>query len=182
MKGAVRVDPDKLGLPKIQNPTWEAVVSTFSTINLNSCLYIPLCVPNTCGFLWWNIHCSLQLFIESWMWNYWLSKLLENLLVLYVTRWAKTRHIPHFMRIELRLEIGISMFNCSPAKKIEAIGCLVPKLWSGAHCRRGTQVFEKTQCFYVVTVNCNVFVWIKSLLTQIQYLREVPGLPSAGHI
>ena len=50
MKGDVGVDQDKLGLPKIKNPTWEAVVSTFSSINLSSCLYIPWRVPNTCGF------------------------------------------------------------------------------------------------------------------------------------
>ena len=120
MKRAVRVDPDKLGLPKIQTQNQEAVVGTFSNTNLNSCLYIPWCVPNTCGF---SVICgrifidNLQLFIESWMWNYWLSKLLENLHVLYVTCWAKTRHIPHFMRIEIRPEIGTSMFNCSAAKK-----------------------------------------------------------------
>ena len=68
MKRAVRVGPDKLGLPKIQNPTWEAVVSTFSTINLNSCLYIPWFVPNTCGFsvISGGIFIdSLQVFIES---------------------------------------------------------------------------------------------------------------------
>ena len=35
---------------------------------------------------------------------------------------------------------------------MEAIGCLVPELWSETHRGRGTQVFEKTQCFYVVTV------------------------------
>ena len=65
MKRAVRVDPDELGLPKIQNPTWEAVVSTFSITNLNSCLYIPWCVPNTCGFSGGIFIDSLQLFIES---------------------------------------------------------------------------------------------------------------------
>ena len=42
---------------------------------------------------------------------------------------------------------------------MEAIGCLVPELWSETHRRRGMQVFEKTQCFYVVTVNCNVSVY-----------------------
>ena len=64
MKRAMRVDPDKLGLPKIQNPTWEAVVSTFSITNLNSCLYIPWRVPNTYGF-------SGEIFIA--VYNYSLS-------------------------------------------------------------------------------------------------------------
>ena len=34
-----------------------------------------------------------------------------------VTRWAKTRHIPHFMKIKIRPEIRISMFNCAAVKK-----------------------------------------------------------------
>jgi len=37
---------------------------------------------------------------------------------------------------------------------MEAIGCLVPELRSETHRGHGTQVFEKTQCFYIVTVNC----------------------------
>ena len=71
MKRAMRVDPDKLGLPKIQNPTWEAVVSTFSITNLNSCLYIPWCVPNTCGFSVISGGIFIAVYNESWMWNYW---------------------------------------------------------------------------------------------------------------
>ena len=39
---------------------------------------------------------------------------------------------------------------------MEAIDCLGPELWSETHRGHGTQVFVKTQCFYVVTVNCNV--------------------------
>ena len=42
---------------------------------------------------------------------------------------------------------------------MEAIGCLVPELQSEMHRGCGTQVFEKTQCFYIVTVNCNVSVY-----------------------
>ena len=34
-----------------------------------------------------------------------------------MTRWAKTRHIPHFLKIEIRLEIGILMLNCVVVKK-----------------------------------------------------------------
>ena len=41
---------------------------------------------------------------------------------------------------------------------MEMISCLVPELRSETHHGCGMQVFEKTQCFYVVTVNCNVFV------------------------
>ena len=35
----------------------------------------------------------------------------------YVTRWAKTRHIPHFVKIEIRSEIGISIFNYTAVQK-----------------------------------------------------------------
>ena len=34
---------------------------------------------------------------------------------------------------------------------MEAIGCLVLKLQSEKHRGRGTQLFEKTQCFYIAT-------------------------------
>ena len=44
---------------------------------------------------------------------------------------------------------------------MEATGCLVPELRSETHCRRGTQVFEKVQCLYVVTVNCNVYIYYR---------------------
>ena len=36
---------------------------------------------------------------------------------------------------------------------MEAIGCLVPELQSEMRSECGTQLFEKTQCFYVATVN-----------------------------
>ena len=49
----------------------------------------------------------------------------------------------------------------SSIEKKETIGCLVPELRSETHRGRGTQVFEKTQCFYVVTVNCNVSVYYR---------------------
>ena len=39
---------------------------------------------------------------------------------------------------------------------MEAITYLVPKLQSEIHSGCGTQLFEKTQCFYVATVNFNV--------------------------
>ena len=42
---------------------------------------------------------------------------------------------------------------------MEAISCLVPELQSETHHGCGTQVFEKTQHFYVVTVNCNVSIY-----------------------
>ena len=36
---------------------------------------------------------------------------------LFVTRWVKTRHIAHFMKIEIRPEISIPMCNCAAGKK-----------------------------------------------------------------
>ena len=44
---------------------------------------------------------------------------------------------------------------------MEAIGCLVPELRSETHHGCGTQVIEKTQCFYAVTVNSNVSVYYR---------------------
>ena len=34
-----------------------------------------------------------------------------------LTHWAKTRHIPHFMKIEIRLEISRWKYNCVAVKK-----------------------------------------------------------------
>ena len=44
---------------------------------------------------------------------------------------------------------------------MEAIGCLVPELQSKMHSECGTQLFEKTQCFYVAKVNFNVSVYYR---------------------
>ena len=55
------------------------------------------------------------------------------------------------MKIEIRLGISISMCNCT-AVKYGSDSCLVPELRSEMHCGRRMQHFEKTQCFYVVTV------------------------------
>ena len=63
------------------------------------------------------------------------------------------------MKIQIRPEIGIPMCNCAAKKKMEAIGFLVPKLQSELRSEFGTQLFEKTQCFYVATVNFNVSVY-----------------------
>ena len=62
------------------------------------------------------------------------------------------------MKIEIRPEIGIPMCNCAVGK-MEAIGCLVPKLQSEMHSGCATQLFEKAQCFYVATVNFIVSVY-----------------------
>ena len=43
---------------------------------------------------------------------------------------------------------------CSSVK-MEAIGCLVPGLWSEMHLTWNIS-FQETQCFYIVMVNCNV--------------------------
>ena len=42
---------------------------------------------------------------------------------------------------------------------MEAIGCLVPKLQNEMHRGCGTQLFEKTLCFHIATVNFNVSVY-----------------------
>ena len=45
---------------------------------------------------------------KSWKFHMFLSR--------YVTRWVKTRHIPHFTKIMIRLEIYISMCNYAAVK------------------------------------------------------------------
>ena len=57
---------------------------------------------------------------------------------------------PAFMKIEIRPEICTPMCNYA-AVKMEAIGCLVPELRSEKHHGHGTQLFNKTHCFYVAT-------------------------------
>ena len=73
----------------------------------------------------------------------------------------KTQRIAHFMKIEIRPEIGIPMCNCAAGKKMKVIGCLVPELQSEMRSGCGTQLFEKTQCFYVATVNFNVSAYYR---------------------
>ena len=51
------------------------------------------------------------------------------------------------MKIEIRSEIGISMFS---SEKMEAISCLIPELRNETHRECGMQHFEKTQCFYLL--------------------------------
>ena len=64
-----------------------------------------------------------------WFWD----DILWNFITIIVTCWAKTWHIPHFIKIEIRPEICISVFNRAAVKKMEAIGCLVPKLQRETH-------------------------------------------------
>ena len=52
---------------------------------------------------------------DNWSSDKWLS--VNMLEWKYVTHWAKTRHIAHFMKIEIRPEIGIPMCNCAAGKK-----------------------------------------------------------------
>ena len=49
---------------------------------------------------------------------------------------------------------------------MEAIGCLVPELRSEEHRERETQLFEKTQCFYVATC-------LRILLCYVNAYRDV---------
>ena len=42
-----------------------------------------------------------------------------------------------------------------------AIGCLVPELRNEEHGGRKMQIFKKTQCFYVATVNFNTIMLCK---------------------
>ena len=65
------------------------------------------------------------------------------------------------MKIEIRPEIGILMFIYAAMKKWQQSVAWFPKLRSEMHRRRRMQVFEKRQCIYVVTVNCNVSVYYR---------------------
>ena len=79
----------------------------------------------------------------------------------YVTRWAKTQHIPHFMKIEIRPEIGISMFNCAAVKKwkwsVVWFLSYEAKHIADAECK----FLRKRKRFYVVMVKCNVSVYYR---------------------
>ena len=44
---------------------------------------------------------------------------------------------------------------------MEVIGCLVPELQSEMCSGCGTQLFEKTPCFYIAVVNFNVSVYYR---------------------
>ena len=47
-----------------------------------------------------------------------------------MTHWEKTRHIPHFMKIGIRAEIGISMCNRAAVKKLKgSVGWLPSTVW-----------------------------------------------------
>ena len=54
---------------------------------------------------------------------------------------------------------------------MEAIGCLVPKLWSKKHCGRRMQLFEKTQYFYVAMYLRILLCYVK--LTQVLVKRQL---------
>ena len=62
------------------------------------------------------------------------------------------------MKIEIRLDIGVAMCNCAARKKWKQS---VPELQSKMRSGCGMQFFEKAQCFYVATVNFNVFVYYR---------------------
>ena len=49
--------------------------------------------------------------------HYFEVKVGKGLLIKYVTWWAKTWHIPHFMKTEIRPEICIPMCSCSAENK-----------------------------------------------------------------
>ena len=75
------------------------------------------------------------------------------------------------MRIEIRPEICILMCNYAAVKKMEAFSWLVPELRSEKHRRRGTQLFEKTQCFYVAKCLCILLYYVK--LTRILVKKQL---------
>ena len=67
-----------------------------------------------CIFKWMGHY--QRLLCGSWHWTRSMADSLVNMSSKYVTHWAETRHIAHFMKIEIRPEIGISMFNCPAVK------------------------------------------------------------------
>ena len=55
---------------------------------------------------------------------------------------------------------------------MEAIGCLVPELWSEKHRGRGTQLFKKTQCFYVAMCLCILLCYVKLTSVVVKWQLE----------
>ena len=70
---------------------------------------------------------------------------------------SETRHIVHFMIIEITPEIGIPMCNCAAGKN-GSDWLLGSELRSKMGSRCEMQLFENTR-FYVATVNFNVSVY-----------------------
>ena len=62
------------------------------------------------------------------------------------------------MKIKIRPGISVSMCNCVAVKRMEAISYLIPKLLSKMYYGCGMQLFEKMQCFYVVTVKAAITI------------------------
>ena len=57
------------------------------------------------------------------------------------------------------------------SNKMEVISFLISELWSEMHCKCGMQLYEKRQCFYVVTVNFNVSVYYHVTLNGHMFLK-----------
>ena len=83
----------------------------------NNCVTLP-------ARIWWRanyFHIKLWesnfLIFDQCMYTWRIWALKREDFQLFVTRWVKSRHIPHFMQIEIRLEIGILMSSCTPVKK-----------------------------------------------------------------
>ena len=67
-------------------------------------------------FLWrWEIWLPRQEISFSQSFSLWVGMNIST--ICYVTRWVKTRHIPHFIKTKVRPEIGIPMFNCAAVKQ-----------------------------------------------------------------
>ena len=88
-------------------------------------------------------------------------------LITYVTRWAKTWHIPRFMKIEIRPEICISMCNYAAVKKRKRS---VAWFQSEKHRERGMQLLRNTmflRCYvspYTIMLRKLTRVLVKSQL------------------
>ena len=64
---------------------------------------------------------------------------------------SENRHIPHFTKIEIRLEIGISMFNCPAVKKWKRSVAWFPSY--------GAKRIKDTECKFSRKRNVFMLLW-----------------------
>ena len=92
------------------------------------------------------------------------------------------------MKIEIRSDIGISMFNCVATKKN---GCLIPELWNETHreTRNGTfrenamflRYYRKFQCLHILSSYVKLtHVLVKRQLESWQRQLEKTAVVKAG--
>ena len=91
----------------------------------------------------------------------------------FVTRWAKTRHIAHFMKIEIRPEIGTSVYTHGP-NNLHEYTCLL-KLWRPLQELKDTPWFWNIGSYVMTNLLLHLFMASLSNYSS-QGVSKLPGL------